>query len=54
MATAPSTILRCWKRHLAFEELEGVHLDWKELERLWDAEHYRFDPVGRRFIPVKE
>jgi hypothetical protein len=38
---------------LAFEELEGVHLDWKDLERLWDAGQYRFDPAGRRFIPVK-
>ncbi|MBE0502712.1 MAG: helix-turn-helix transcriptional regulator [Desulfuromonadales bacterium] len=38
---------------LAFEELEGVHLDWKDLERLWDAGHYRFDPVGRRFVPEK-
>lgn len=38
---------------LAFEELEGVHLDWKELERIWDAGQYRFDSVGRRFVPVK-
>jgi transcriptional regulator with XRE-family HTH domain len=38
---------------LAFEELEGVHLDWKDLERLWDAGHYRFDSAGRRFIPEK-
>lgn len=38
---------------LAFEELEGVHLDWKDLERLWDAGHYRFDPVAKRFIPEK-
>ena len=38
---------------LAFEELEGVHLDWQDLERLWDAGHYRFDPVGRRFITEK-
>jgi hypothetical protein len=37
----------------AFEELEGVHLDWKDLESLWDADRYRFDPAGRRFIPVK-
>lgn len=38
---------------LAFEELDGVHLDWQDLERLWDAGHYRFDPVRRRFIPEK-
>lgn len=38
---------------LAFEELEGVHLDWKELEHLWDAGQYRFDPSGRRFVPIK-
>lgn len=37
----------------AFEELEGVHLDWKELERIWDAGQYRFDSAGRRFVPVK-
>ena len=38
---------------LAFEELEGVHLEWQELERLWDAGHYRFDPVKRRFVAEK-
>lgn len=37
----------------AFEEMEGVHLDWKELERLWDAGHYLFDASTKRFIPVK-
>lgn len=37
----------------AFEEMEGVHLDWKELERLWDAGRYRFDAAGRRFLPVR-
>jgi transcriptional regulator with XRE-family HTH domain len=37
----------------AFEELEGVHLDWKDLERIWDDGQYRFDPAGRRFVPVK-
>lgn len=36
-----------------FEDLEGVHLDWKELESLWDAGRYRFDSVARRFIPTK-
>jgi transcriptional regulator with XRE-family HTH domain len=36
-----------------FEELAGVHLDWKELESLWDAGQYRFDSAGRRFVPVK-
>ena len=38
----------------AFEELEGVHLEWKELERLWDAGRYRFDSSGRHFIPTKD
>lgn len=37
----------------AFEEMEGVHLDWKELESLWDAGRYRLDPTAKRFIPVK-
>lgn len=36
-----------------FEDLDGVHLEWKDLERLWDAGLYRFDPVGRRYLPVK-
>ncbi|PKN11360.1 MAG: hypothetical protein CVU69_12760 [Deltaproteobacteria bacterium HGW-Deltaproteobacteria-4] len=38
---------------LAFEELEGVHLEWQELESIWDAGHYRFDPVKRRFVAEK-
>ncbi len=38
---------------LAFEQLEGVHLEWQELESLWDAGHYRFDPVERRFVAEK-
>lgn len=37
-----------------FEDLEGVHLEWKELEGLWDAGRYRFDPSARRFIPKKD
>lgn len=36
-----------------FEDLDEVHLEWQELEKLWDAGLYRFDPAGRRFIPVK-
>jgi transcriptional regulator with XRE-family HTH domain len=39
---------------LAFEELEGVHLEWQELEHIWDAGHYRFDPARGRFIAEKE
>lgn len=38
----------------AFEDLEGVHLEWKELEGLWDAGRYRFDSAGRRFIPTRD
>lgn len=38
---------------LAFEDLEEVHLGLKNLEEIWDAGHYRFDPAARRFIPVK-
>lgn len=38
----------------AFEELEGVHLEWKELERLWDAGRYHFDAVARRFVASKD
>lgn len=38
---------------LAFEEMAGVHLDWKDLEHIWDAGRYRFDPAGRRFAPIK-
>ena len=38
----------------AFEDLEGVHLEWEELEQLWDGGRYHFDPAGRRFIPTKD
>ncbi len=38
---------------LAFEELEGVHLEWQELEHIWDAGHYRFDQARGRFIAEK-
>lgn len=38
---------------LAFEELEGVHLQWQELEQIWDAGHYHFDQASGRFIAEK-
>ncbi|AMV72718.1 helix-turn-helix domain-containing protein [Desulfuromonas carbonis] len=34
-----------------FDEMKGVHLDWNQLEDIWDAEGYRWDPGKRVFIP---
>ena len=35
----------------AFEQMKGVHLDWNQLEDIWDAEGYRWDPRQQRFYP---
>jgi len=34
-----------------FDEMKGVHLDWNQLEDIWDAEGYRWNPDKRVFIP---
>ncbi len=36
----------------AFDEMEGVRLDWSELETIWDAGRYRWDPETGEFHPV--
>lgn len=35
------------------DEMAGVHIDWPELERLWNAGGYRWDEGRDRFVPVK-
>ncbi len=35
------------------DEMAGVHIDWLELERLWNAGGYRWDERAGRFLPVK-
>lgn len=34
-----------------FDEMKGVHLDWTQLEDIWDAEGYRWDPRKEVFVP---
>ena len=34
------------------EDMEGVHIDWNELESLWDAGGYRWDKQKGRFVAV--
>jgi transcriptional regulator with XRE-family HTH domain len=33
------------------EDMAGVHLDWHDLETLWDAESYRWDARKKQFVP---
>lgn len=33
--------------------MAGVHIDWLELERMWNAGGYRWDAGRGRFVPVK-
>jgi len=33
--------------------MAGVHIDWLELERLWNAGGYRWDDGRGRFVPVR-
>lgn len=35
------------------DEMAGVHIDWLELERLWNAGGYRWDERAGQFLPVK-
>jgi transcriptional regulator with XRE-family HTH domain len=35
------------------EEMQGVHVDWKLLEKIWDAGSYLWDAEGHRFLPRK-
>ncbi|OHB24678.1 MAG: hypothetical protein A2X84_08715 [Desulfuromonadaceae bacterium GWC2_58_13] len=36
-----------------FEVMKGVHLDWNQLEKLWDSGSYQWDAGTARFVPVK-
>jgi transcriptional regulator with XRE-family HTH domain len=33
------------------EDMAGVHLDWHDLETLWDAENYQWDARKKQFAP---
>ncbi len=33
------------------EDMAGVHLDWHDLETLWDAESYQWDARKKQFAP---
>lgn len=35
-------------------EMEGVLIDWNELERLWDAGSYEWDLKKEKFVPVRK
>jgi transcriptional regulator with XRE-family HTH domain len=35
------------------EEMKGVHLDWKLLEKIWDTGAYLWDEKNQRFLPGK-
>lgn len=36
------------------EEMGGVHLDWKQLEGIWDAGRYRWEVERKQFLPYKD
>ena len=36
------------------EDMAGVHIDWNDLEDLWDAGSYSWNTKKRRFVPVIE
>lgn len=36
-----------------FDEMKGVHLDWKHLETIWDAGQYQWLQEEHRFAPAK-
>jgi transcriptional regulator with XRE-family HTH domain len=35
------------------EQMKGVHLDWNQLEDIWDAGGYRWDQKRQQFVPVR-
>jgi len=37
----------------AFDEMQGVHLDWNTLERIWDAGGYLWDRQKQEFLPER-
>jgi transcriptional regulator with XRE-family HTH domain len=36
------------------EEMRGVHIDWKLLEKIWDAGSYVWEEKEQRFLPRKD
>lgn len=36
-----------------FDEMTGVHLDWKQLETIWDAGSYRWLEERQQFVPAR-
>ncbi len=36
-----------------FEAMKGVHLDWNQLEKIWDSGSYQWDAPADRFVPAK-
>lgn len=35
------------------DKMKGVHLDWNQLEDIWDAGGYRWDQRHQQFVPVR-
>ncbi len=35
------------------EEMAGVHIDWANLEKIWDAGSYRWEESSNSFVPVR-
>jgi len=36
------------------DEMQGVHIDWTLLEKIWDAGHYNWNEEKHRFQPERE
>ncbi|WP_429884483.1 helix-turn-helix transcriptional regulator [Geoalkalibacter halelectricus] len=36
-----------------YDEMKGVHMDWRILEEIWDAGGYRWDAEKSRFVPER-
>ena len=37
----------------AFDEMQGVHMEWNSLERIWDAGGYLWNPQKHDFMPER-
>lgn len=38
----------------SIDEMEGLHLSWETIEKIWDAGRYKWDAEQKRFIPVEK
>lgn len=36
------------------DNLQGVHIDWSTLEKIWDAGGYQWQPAKARFLPMHD